>query len=141
MFKEVDILDLFAGTVFTALKKQLDAAALTQRVIAHNVANANTPGYKKLSVSFAEELRRALGEDGSLPLLTSDPRHIEAPVALARLEPMVVREEGTTMSSSGNNVDIDQEMVNLAANVLVYQATARALGDRLALLQYVIRGR
>lgn len=124
-----------------ALKKQLDASALAQRVIAHNVANANTPGYKKFTVSFTAELRRALGEEGSLRLVTSNPRHIGAPVDLARLKPMVVREEGTTMSSSGNNVDIDQEMVNLAANVLVYQATARALGDRLALMHYVIRGR
>jgi len=38
-------------------------------------------------------------------------------------------------------VDIDQEMVNLAANTLTYQAAARALGDRLALLDYVIKGR
>lgn len=119
----------------------MDAAALTQRVIAHNVANANTPGYKRLGVSFTEELRKALGEEGSLRLLTSDPRHIEAPVSLARLEPTVVREEGTTMSSSGNNVDIDQEMVNLVANTLLYHVTARALGDHLSLLHYVIRGR
>ncbi|NHM28202.1 flagellar basal body rod protein FlgB [Desulfofundulus sp. TPOSR] len=133
-------MDLFASPILVALQKQLDAAALTQRVIAHNVANVNTPGFKKSSVSFTEELRRALGED-VLPLVTSDPRHIGAPVPLARVEPTVVKEEGTTMGYNGNNVDIDQEMVNLAANTLTYQAAARALGDRLSLLTYVIRGR
>ncbi|WP_242868872.1 flagellar basal body rod protein FlgB [Desulfotomaculum copahuensis] len=132
-------LDPFGSTIIMTLQKQLDASALTQRVIANNVANINTPGFKKSRVAFTEELRRALGED-ALPLKTDNPRQIEAPLPLARVEPMVVKEEDTTMGYNANNVDIDQEMVNLAANTLTYQAAARALGDRLALLDYVIKG-
>lgn len=132
-------MDLFASPVLLALTKQLDSAALTQRVIAHNVANVNTPGYKKSYVSFQEQLKAALGKQ-TPGLLTSHPRHIGAPVALENVAPRVAQEQDTTMRYGQNNVDVDQEMVNLAANSLLYDASARVLGDKLSGLGYVIRG-
>lgn len=126
--------------VLVALKKQLHAATVTQQVIANNVANVNTPGFKKSSVRFTEELKKAL-DSKVMPLATTHPRHIPATITLTRVEPMVVKEEDTTMGYNRNNVDIEQEMVNLSVNTLSYQAATRALGDRLSLLGYVIRGR
>ncbi|MEW5898684.1 MAG: flagellar basal body rod protein FlgB [Bacillota bacterium] len=122
------------------LEKQLDAAALTQKVVANNLANVNTPGFKKSSVRFLDELKKAL-DSRALPLLTTHPRHLPSTVPLTQVAPIVVKEEETTMGYNQNNVDVEQEMVNLAANTLAYQAATRAIGDRLALLGYVIRGR
>jgi len=132
--------NLFANTILQVLQKQLDVSALTQKVIADNIANVNTPGFKKSSVRFLDELKKALASQ-TLPLRTTHPRHIPSVVPLTRVEPMVVKEEETTMGYNQNNVDIEQEMVNLVANTLAYQAATRAFGDRLALLGYVIRGR
>ncbi len=133
-------MNFLESAVLQVLQKQLDAAALTHKVIANNIANVNTPGFKKSSVRFLDELKKAL-DPQTLPLRTAHPRHIPAPVPLAQVEPMVVKEEETTMGYNQNNVDVEQEMVNLVANTLAYQAATRAIGDRLALLGYVIRGR
>jgi len=61
-------------------------------------------------------------------------------MSLTDVVPRVVRETGTTMRYSGNNVDIDQEMVNLAANAIVYDVSATSLSGKMGLLGYVIRG-
>lgn len=133
------MLNLFNSPVMTGLSKQLDSSSLTQRIIANNVANVNTPGFKKSHVSFQEELRRAL--DAKAPvLLTSDQRHIGGRVDIGQVFPQVIQERGTTMRYSQNNVDIDQEMVNLAANTILFDVGANALSSRLGLLSYVIRG-
>lgn len=133
-------MNLWGSTVLQVLQKQLDVAALTHRVIANNLANVNTPGFKKSAVRFVDELKKAM-DTQTLPLKTSHPRHIPAVVPLTQVEPMVVQEGETTMGYNQNNVDVDQEMVKLVTNTLAYQAATRAIGDRLALLDYVIRGR
>ncbi|HOV80438.1 MAG TPA: flagellar basal body rod protein FlgB [Bacillota bacterium] len=132
-------MDLFLNPVMVALKKGLDAGSLRQRVIADNIANINTPNFKKSTVVFETLLKKTLGQD-SFKLVTSDPRHIGGAPPLDQLRPEVELVERTTMRTDGNNVDIDEEMTSLAANSIMYQATARQLGDRFSLLTYVITG-
>lgn len=132
-------MSLFDNPVLIALSKQLDSSALTQRVIANNVANVNTPGFKKSYVSFQDQLRRAL--DARTPAMaTSDPRHIGGKADIYMVSPGVVQERETIMRNGQNNVDIDQEMVNLAANEIIYDFSANALSGKLGILGYVIRG-
>lgn len=130
---------LFDSPVFTALSRQLDSAALTQRVIANNIANVNTPGFKKSSVSFADELKQALGQKAP-NLLTSDPRHLGGAADIKNVSPRVVQEKSTTMRYGQNNVDVEQEMVNLASNSILYDFSANTLSGKMGLLGYVIRG-
>lgn len=115
---------------------ELNVAALRQRVIANNVANVNTPGFKKKAVRFEEFLRAALAER-RIPLATTDPRHM-AP--RFELRAQVVTPPAVAMRADGNNVDLEEEMVALAANTLTYQAMAQEVGRRLGLLSYVITG-
>jgi len=131
--------NLFDNPVMVALSRQLDSSALTQRVIANNVANVNTPGFKKSQVSFREQLRLAL--DARAPALaTSNSRHIGGAADISQIAPRVVQERDTIMRYGQNNVDIDQEMVNLAANQIVYDFSASSLSGKLGILGYVIRG-
>jgi flagellar basal-body rod protein FlgB len=133
---------LFDGDIMVALKKSLDAGALRQRVIANNIANINTPGFKKSAVSFEERLKMALtGPSSGIALKTSDPRHISAASSLAELQPQVVKVSDTAMRPDGNNVDIDQEMVQVAANTINYNVAGRALNGQYSILDYVITGR
>lgn len=132
-------MNLFDSPVMIALARQLDSSTLTQRVIANNVANVNTPGFKKSQVSFREQLRQAL--DAKAPVLaTSNPRHFGGAADISQVSPRVVQERDTIMRYGQNNVDIDQEMVNLAANQIVYDISANSLSGRLGILGYVIRG-
>ncbi len=117
------------------LEKAMDAAALRQRTIAHNIANINTPGFKRRTVSFEAGLRQALGLGSQLSLRRSHPRHL--PSAGSNLIPEVEQDKATTMRTDGNNVDIDREMVDLAQNSLNFNLAAQQLNTRLAMLRYV----
>lgn len=123
--------DIFAGRTMDALEKGLAALALRQRVIADNIANVNTPGFKRSEVSFAKELAEYLeaveaAEKGGPAVMKPSFR------------PRVARVEGLTMRLDGNNVDIDQEMTRLAENSLLYEAAARQMAWKFGLLRAAI---
>ncbi|MDN5344424.1 MAG: flagellar basal-body rod protein FlgB [Clostridia bacterium] len=118
------------------LEKSLDTAALRQRTIAHNIANVNTPGFKRSEVSFEDQLRQALGLEAGLSLDRTNPYHL--PVGGLDITPRVNQDNSTTMRQDGNNVDIDVEMVNLAQNSLNFNFATQQLNSRLAMLRYVI---
>ncbi|OPY57447.1 MAG: Flagellar basal body rod protein FlgB [Pelotomaculum sp. PtaU1.Bin035] len=131
--------DLFSSQVIVSLKKELDADALRQRVIANNIANVNTPYFKKSTVSFESLLKKALGRE-PVEMITTSSRHFNGVPVLTELRPEVNLNKTTSMRTDGNNVDIDEEMANLAANSIQYQAAARELSDRFSGLSYVITG-
>jgi len=131
--------DLFSNQVMVALVKELDAGTLRQRVMANNIANVNTPYFKKSTVEFDSLLKKALGKE-PVEMITTDPRHFGGKPSLAEVRPEVHIDKTTTMRTDGNNVDIDEEMVNLAANSMHYRAVAQELSDRYSGLSYVITG-
>ncbi|MBS4054451.1 MAG: flagellar basal body rod protein FlgB [Thermaerobacter sp.] len=105
------------------LHRSLDVAALRQRTIANNVANANTPGFKRSFVSFEEHVEGAMARRS---LTARD------------LQPRLQQDRSTSMREDGNNVSVEHEMVLMAANTVQYQALAQQLSSRLSLLRYVI---
>ncbi|MDN5362880.1 MAG: flagellar basal-body rod protein FlgB [Moorella sp. (in: firmicutes)] len=127
---------MFMTPAMYVLEKSLDAATLRQRTIAHNIANVNTPGFKRYEVSFEGQLRQALGLEPGLPLYRTDPYHL--PMGGGDLTQAVIQDNTTTMREDGNNVDIDREMVDLAQNSLNFNFATQQLNTRLAMLRYVI---
>lgn len=128
---------LFENPTLTALQKALDAGALRQRVNANNIANVNTPGFKKSTVKFDAFLRAAL-DDNPRGLAKTHARHMDAPGHGP--DPQVVRVTDTRMRADGNNVDIEEEMIAQAANYLAYQTTSQLVTSRYAKLGMVISG-
>jgi flagellar basal-body rod protein FlgB len=109
------------------LTQLLDAAAIRHRVIAQNVANVNTPGYKRREVVFETDLAKALATPDAL--------------ATARVHPRVAFTEGLPERVDGNNVDIDREMNELTKNALLYQAATQIIANRVSQLRAAIAGR
>jgi len=107
------------------LARVLDGAAFRHQVIAQNVANVNTPGYRRRAVVFEETLAHALEQPS---------------VDLRRVQPRVVIDDGP-MRVDGNTVDIEREMNDLNRNALLYQAAAQVLASRLASLRAAVSGR
>ncbi|RJX20672.1 MAG: flagellar basal body rod protein FlgB [Ammonifex sp.] len=128
---------VFNDPVKASLLKTLDAAALRQKVIADNIANADTPGFKKTVVHFEDALAQALGGH-SLPLKTTDPRHIGA--NLAGAQPRTERVTTTSLRTDGNNVDVEEEMMNMVTNTITYRSATQFLSGKYAKLRYVISG-
>lgn len=131
-------MNIFDSPMFNILQKGLDATSLRQRVIANNVANVNTPGFKKSYVSFEDQLKAAIkGEGGTLK--GTHAKHIGT--ASGAFAPEVKQVKDTTMRYDGNNVDVDEEMVNLAATTIQYDVIAQDLIDHFNILGTVIGGR
>ncbi len=135
--------DLISGGIADkAVGVALDGLATRQRVISDNLANVDTPGFKASEVRFEDALQRAIGRgrgQSSLRLVSDNPRHLSPePSSLDGVQPQVVRLNNTTDRVDGNNVDIDQEMVQLADTNISYNALVQLISSRIALTRYII---
>jgi flagellar basal-body rod protein FlgB len=126
----------FSGTTFGALTRALDAAALRQEAIAANLANANTPGYRRRDVAFDALLDN---QSGRLALKRSQARHLEA-VGAGGARPAVVTDGSGAMRLDGNNVDPDAESARLAETEVTYAALTQAMASQLSHLRVAING-
>lgn len=127
-------------TSLRILEKGLDASSLRQKVLADNVANVDTPGFKRSEVDFEAILSSAMaGTKEILPLKATSPQHLTA--TENGLVNGIVQDQSSTLRNDGNNVDIDKEMANVAENGLYYEGVTRALSSQLGLLRMVIQGK
>ncbi len=130
---------LFDNTANILLGKMLDKAALSQRVISANVANVGTPGYRRLGVSFEEKMKHAL-RPGLTKMRRTNQRHLPGPDSIRKIRPEVVQIEDGYWNGI-NNVNIDEEMVELAKNQLDFNIAAKLLNGTFMSLRTAIRGR
>ena len=126
-------------TKTNVLEKALDATWLRNEVISQNLANTDTPGYKKKTVQFEQYLNSALEQkeiEGNL----SHPRHI--PIGRTRVEnvPIRVTQDRTSLSYrlDGNNVDSENEMAELAGNLIQYNTLTQKINGEFRKLKSVI---
>lgn len=107
------------------LSMALDATALRQRAIAQNIANANTPGYQRIGVSFESHLGALQGalKHGATPSLAS----------LRDLRPVL-----ETVGAPGEPVALDMEVAALSDNTLQQQALLKLLNKHMALLSTAV---
>ena len=117
------------------LDKAADASWIRNEVIANNIANVNTPGYKRQDVNFEEQLRKAMKNSR----YTSIDERV-ANVDLDRLNPITYRDHATvSYRLDGNNVDIDTENVELASNQIRYQGLTDSISKHFEGLQLVMK--
>lgn len=122
--------------VYSLIKKGLDAASERSKVSANNIANINTKGYKRRYVTFEENLKQSM--DG-IELKKTDDKHMSLNNEYGDIE--VKRDDSTSLREDGNNVNIENEEVNQAANALMYNALIAQANARLSETKYVIDGR
>jgi flagellar basal-body rod protein FlgB len=92
--------------ILDILELSLTAASLRHKVYGENIANIDTPGYKKYRVVFEEFLREAL----------------ESNKDLSQVSPIIFRNNTTSFRNDGNNVNLDEEISLMNQNTLKYQA-------------------
>jgi flagellar basal-body rod protein FlgB len=116
----------------------LNGLSRRQSAVSDNIANIDTPGYRRKEVAFETELMRATNHRDSR-IATTDPRHI-ATSSRTGGQTTQATQLLTSSRLDSNNVDIDQEMVTLSETQLRYQAASSALNTKLATIRNVIRG-
>ena len=114
-----------------------------QKGIASNIANADTPGYTPRQREFEQQLQQALAEEQPQPATETSTNPAFCPIAgeggVAAVQPKVVREAGQSQTGDGNGVAVDQEMVDLAKNEILYEAATQVLSKKFGLLKYVVQ--
>lgn len=125
------------------IQHSLHGLTARQRAIGENVANADTPGYKRLEVTYERQLKAAL--DGKkaakdeLPLKTESSRHFQlgplgdtSMASLHRVDDQVYRNDK-------NNVDIEVEMTKLAETNIRYNTMATLARDKFEGIKGILR--
>lgn len=117
------------------LDKAADASWLRNEAISNNIANADTPYYKRQDVAFEAELKKALGM-GSDENLDRRVHNLKS----SRLNPHVYTDYGQySYRLDGNNVDIENENVMLAENQLKYQGLLTGINQEFTNLQTAMK--
>lgn len=124
------------------LERGLTAVSKRGEVIANNIANVDTPGFKASKVEFESflqaELKAADGE-GFVNRKTRE-KHIDFGEKKGEWL-QVAEQENTTMRMDGNNVDIDAEMAAQADNTIEYYTLVRKISEQLGRLSIAVEGR
>ena len=121
--------------------RALDYASTRQEVLANNIANINTPGYKRHDVSFDDVLAEA--EGGAFARIADikrTARHMFVEGKLGSSSVEITTPDGGAMRVDGNNVDMDSEMSTLAQNQVYYQTISQMTTGAFSDLKAVIRG-
>ena len=96
-------------------QKYLDLASLKHKLVAGNVANVSTPGFKSKNFDFHSEFKKVSGEGSSLRGVTTNPNHI--PTGSHEAKPPKLEAKRVEVGEM-NSVDIDKEIAGLAQNEL-----------------------
>lgn len=132
---------IFSSTNFNYLPRAMTAATIRQEVIADNIANVNTPNYRKSVVNFEDLLAREIyGEepDGKLKMHRTHNKHLPAAPLEYHAEPTIIQDTTNIMRVDNNNVDIDIEMASLAKNQLYYNALVTEFGGHVSRIKGAI---
>lgn len=130
--------DWLNGPVLSTLEKGLNASSLRQKVLANNVANVDTPEFKRSDVNFQAVLGSVLGEKvENLPLKMTSSKHL--PGMNNDEAQMIATDKTTSLRNDGNNVNIDLEMANVAENGIYFNTLTRTISSQLGLLRMAIK--
>ena len=120
---------LFSNHNYEGLKKMLDATVMRHEAIASNLANVETPNYKRIDVdsSFSAELSRAISAG--------------SPSQISQLSPkLVVDKNAVSPNRDGNTVQLDKELLALQENSMAHNMQTQFISGRLMKLKSAISG-
>ena len=127
-------------TTMRLLQKVLDLRAKNQEIIGSNIANAETPGYAAQSFNFEQQLQAAVTQGGLQPE-TTQPGHMALnPTHLDQVTGTVTVNRDKARFGDQNTVSVDQEMIKLSENEILYEAAVTMLNKKLSLIKYAANG-
>ena len=121
---------LFNQPSYLAAKKTLDAVAVRQEAIANNIANLETPGYKRMDLApaFRTELDRACASGDAQQIAALKPTLAQDTTAVAN-------------SRDGNTVSLENEMMQLSQNTMTHTLETQMVSSMLMRIKMAITGK
>ena len=117
--------------MYDLLRTALDVSSVRKDIISNNLSNINTKNFKRSSVKFEEFLNSQVER---VPFKITNPKHI----SIGNEYYQIVKDTDTSMRSDRNNVDIDIEKANQAANTLMYNALISAINSKFQMMSLVV---
>lgn len=121
------------------LQKGLDVSWKRSEIISNNIANAETPNFKASRLEFENVLKSKLGRSNGVKMKTSNNKHQRDTDVVLNTQPVIKKDSSVSMRLDGNNVDIENEMVEMAKNNLLYQTLIQKASKEVAKIKYAIR--
>lgn len=127
------------------LHRALDVSTLRYQVTANNLANSEVPNFKRSTINFESELKRAIESeklsDDTIKLSTTDARHISPNSVrdFRDVEPRRVVDYATTAKANGNNVDAETEAMEVLKLQMNYQLLTQLQGFQFSQLKTVLK--
>ncbi|WNQ13727.1 flagellar basal body rod protein FlgB [Paenibacillus aurantius] len=125
---------------FSLLERSLDAASLRQNVIANNIANVDTPYFKRSDVSFEEMLQNETNGLVGIQGQRTNSRHFAIGQSDEGTKPQIKLDEQSVINNNNNNVDIDTEMSLLAKNQLRYNVMIQQMNTEFKHFRTALNG-
>lgn len=135
-------MQLLNGIGFQRLETALQAANLRQGVLVNNIANVDTPYFKRSGVSFESLLQQEMsGATKTLEGRRTHSKHFAIGLSARLPGPEVHTDQSTMMNNNQNNVDIDSEMTQLAENQLRYNSYIEQVNYQIKMKRTALEGR
>lgn len=131
------------GRTVDLLQRNLDVTSMRHEVIADNIANAETPNFKRSELNYETRLHKAIESQRhqGLEAKTTHEKHMpfHRPVDYRSVKPKLGLDYLTQSKNNGNNVDVEVETMNLLQNQLKYQMMTRSINHQFSQVNLVLR--
>jgi len=118
----------------------LDTLSVRNSVIAENIANLDTPGYKAQDLKFDDVMQEALGTGKKLPLARTNEKHLPPGNRPVDVSSFVYQQNNPSVRNDGNDVNVDYEMSQMAENTIRYNLFSQLTQGKFSKLKEVIKG-
>jgi len=131
----------FEDAGMVSMERFMDLAVRRQKLIASNLSNVDTPGYKTVDIDFEQELQAQMaGSAGQgITMVVTDTRHLPTSSgSQGGLSAQAREVEGLTLRNDLNNVNIDREMSELSTNAMKFSAVSQMIAGKFRTLKAAI---
>jgi flagellar basal-body rod protein FlgB len=119
------------------MAKMLDIKLKRHELLSNNIANVDTPGYKRSDISF-EGVFKDILKTHNMSLTTTNDKHIKARKHINDIKPKIYKDQDHSFRNDENNVDIDKEMVEMVKNTFSYNIVSDQIQKNFKILQTAI---
>ena len=134
-------MDLKSIPLFSALTKRMAWLAKRQTILAHNVANIDTPGYKPLDLKEIDFGSLARTAAGRMKMKPTSAGHLTAAGFKAKDSSTVVKSSTSEATMTGNEVVLEDEMIKVGQTRMEYEIATMRYRKNVNMLRSAIRGR
>jgi flagellar basal-body rod protein FlgB len=125
-------------SIFSMLRSRMQWHQERQRVLAENVANADTPNFRPRDLTPPKLDAPAPAATAGLGLLRTDAAHLSGSSTTGAAQFQSDRAGGYEVRPTGNAVNLEDEMLKVAANQMDYQAATTLYGRSLGLIKTAV---